>query len=106
MSEHDGPGRPEDVGSVGEEAAKLFGALSGWARDHGGDLSDSLGDLAGHATEAVRFRDDHASHRVNVTMLYGDRDLDRHHPPSDATASSALAAPWRSAAFSRGRRRS
>lgn len=23
----------DDVGSVGEEAAKLFGALSGWARD-------------------------------------------------------------------------
>lgn len=59
MSEHDGPGRPEDVGSVGEEAAKLFGALSGWARDHGGDLSDSLGDLAGHATDAVRGVDEH-----------------------------------------------
>lgn len=27
---------PPDVGSVGEEAAKLFGALSGWAREAGG----------------------------------------------------------------------
>lgn len=26
---------PDDVGSVGEEAAKLFGALSDWARDVG-----------------------------------------------------------------------
>ncbi|WP_243060332.1 hypothetical protein [Nocardioides sp. SR21] len=27
----------DDVGTVGEEAAKLLGALSGWAKDHGGD---------------------------------------------------------------------
>jgi len=26
---------PEPVGSVAEEAAKLLGALSGWAREHG-----------------------------------------------------------------------
>ena len=34
-----GPGEDEgaDVGSVAEEAAKLFGALSEWARDHGAD---------------------------------------------------------------------
>jgi hypothetical protein len=31
-----GAGRP-DVGSVGEEAAKLFGVLSGWAREQGQD---------------------------------------------------------------------
>lgn len=59
MSEHGGPEGPDDVGSVTEEAAKLFGALSGWARDHGDDLSDSLGDLAGHATEAMRGVDEH-----------------------------------------------
>jgi len=34
--------RPDDVGGVGEEAAKLLGALGGWARDHGlGDLADA-----------------------------------------------------------------
>ena len=33
---HEGDG-PE-VGSAAEEAAKLFGALSDWARDHGSDL--------------------------------------------------------------------
>ena len=31
----------EQVGSVSEEAAKLFGALSDWARDHGPDLGDA-----------------------------------------------------------------
>ena len=38
---------PEDVGSVAEEAAKLFGALSGWAREHGDGVSamaDSIAD--------------------------------------------------------------
>ncbi|GAA1475918.1 hypothetical protein GCM10009623_03640 [Nocardioides aestuarii] len=63
MSEHGGPEGPEDVGSVGEEAAKLFGALSDWARDHGGDLgsglSGGLGDLASHASDAVRSVDEH-----------------------------------------------
>lgn len=59
MSEHGGPEGPDDVGSVAEEAAKLFGALSGWARDHGGDLSDGLGDLAGQASDAMRSVDEH-----------------------------------------------
>jgi hypothetical protein len=40
------------VGSVAEEAAKLFGALSGWAREHGegvGAMADSLtGELHDH----------------------------------------------------------
>ena len=30
---------PEPVGSVAEEAAKLLGALSGWAREHGDGVS-------------------------------------------------------------------
>lgn len=35
---------PEDdqVGSVGDEAAKLFGALSDWAGDHARGLNDHL----------------------------------------------------------------
>jgi tetratricopeptide (TPR) repeat protein len=59
-----------------------------------------------HATEAVHFRDDYVSHRINVTMLYGDRRLDEHHPPDQAPAASSFAtsASWRSAAFSRSRR--
>ena len=42
MSQTDGP---EPVGSVAEEAAKLLGALSGWAREHGDGvtaLADSM----------------------------------------------------------------
>ena len=48
--EHDGPrdadpeatpARSEPVGSVGEEAAKLLGALSEWARDQGTDYAGS-----------------------------------------------------------------
>jgi hypothetical protein len=66
-----GPERPRapDVGSLGEEAAKLFGALSGWASDqaahpastapetdpaaaaHG--LADALGGLLGSVNEHV-----------------------------------------------------
>lgn len=53
-----------------------------------------------HATEAVRFRPDYRSHRINVTMLYGDRSDDVLQPPSEAPTAGA----WRSAAFSRGRR--
>jgi hypothetical protein len=49
VSQTDGP---EPVGSVAEEAAKLFGALSGWAREHGegvGAMADSLtGELHDH----------------------------------------------------------
>lgn len=39
MSDNPGDaGGAEDVGGVGEEAAKLFGALAGWARDAGGHV--------------------------------------------------------------------
>jgi len=57
---------PEDpgdqVGSVSEEAARLFGALSDWARDHGpdlGDAEDGLSSLAGRAAAAVQGVSDH-----------------------------------------------
>lgn len=49
-------------GSVSEEAAKLFGALSDWAREHGPDLAeagDGLGGLAGRAAAAVQDLSDH-----------------------------------------------
>lgn len=42
--------RPEDVGSVGEEASKLFGALSDWARTQGGaQAGGAAGAAAGFA---------------------------------------------------------
>jgi hypothetical protein len=49
VSQTDGP---DPVGSVAEEAAKLFGVLSGWAREHGegvGAVADSMaGELHDH----------------------------------------------------------
>ena len=57
-----------------------------------------------HATEQVNFKPDYRSHRINITMLYGERRLDDHHPPSphvDLPAHSS--SMWRSAAFARSR---
>ncbi len=62
MNDTPGPSsEPDDVGSVGEEAAKLFGALSEWARDHGGDLGHGLSGLAGQAADAVREVEGHVA---------------------------------------------
>ena len=48
MSQSEGPGAPHDpVGSVAEEAAKLFGAFAGWAREHG----DGLSTMTEHLTD-------------------------------------------------------
>ena len=44
MSETDGP---EPVGSIAEEAAKLLGALSGWAREHGDGVT-AMADQVSH----------------------------------------------------------
>jgi hypothetical protein len=51
VSQNEGPGRDpgdphEPVGSVAQEAAKLFGAVAGWAREHGDGFS-TLGDQLG-----------------------------------------------------------
>lgn len=46
MSSADGTDEQEQVGSVGEEAAKLIGALADWAREHGGDLGHGVADAA------------------------------------------------------------
>ncbi|GAA1920475.1 hypothetical protein [Nocardioides hwasunensis] len=50
---------PREVGSLSEEAAKLFGALSGWARDQAGEASEVLSDLSAHATTTADDLDDH-----------------------------------------------
>jgi tetratricopeptide (TPR) repeat protein len=59
-----------------------------------------------HETDAIHFRPDYRSHRINITMLYGDRQHDEHHPPSPAAAAPApsRSTSWRSAAFTRPRR--
>jgi len=50
---------PEGVGSVGEEAAKLLGALSDWARDQGSDVGEGLGGLASHAAASLQDLNEH-----------------------------------------------
>ena len=62
MSEsHDGTagGPDEQVGSVADEAAKLFGALSDWARDHGPDLGEGLSGLASQAAASAQEVNEH-----------------------------------------------
>ncbi len=53
----DGSGEP--IGSVGDEAAKLFGAFSDWAQEHGAGVGQGLGGFAGHAAAAARDVDQH-----------------------------------------------
>ncbi|NPC43548.1 hypothetical protein [Nocardioides sp. zg-1230] len=50
---------PRDVGSLGEEAARLFGALSGWARDHAAEAGDGLSGLAAQAATSAHDLDEH-----------------------------------------------
>ncbi|MCD4534689.1 hypothetical protein LRP67_11405 [Nocardioides sp. cx-169] len=58
----DRPGAADEpVGSVGDEAAKLLGALSEWARDHGADLGQGLGGLAGQAASLLEDVDEHVA---------------------------------------------
>ena len=48
-----GAGDGDEVGSAAEEAAKLLGALSAWAKTHGGDLGNGLSDIASAALHDV-----------------------------------------------------
>ncbi|MET0999212.1 MAG: hypothetical protein ABWX73_10885 [Marmoricola sp.] len=49
-----GSGDNETVGSVGDEAAKLLGALSDWAKDQGTDYKGSAAGAAGSFAAAVQ----------------------------------------------------
>lgn len=57
-----------------------------------------------HGTEEVRFGPDYTDRRINVTMLYGQREGDVHHAPKAPTAITETVPSWRSAAFTRRRR--
>jgi hypothetical protein len=48
-----------EVGPLAEEAAKLLGALSGWAREHAAEAGDGLSGLADRAASAVHGVDEH-----------------------------------------------
>ncbi len=50
MSQTDGS---EPVGSLAEEAAKLLGALSGWAREQGEGVSSTAGSMAGSVVDEL-----------------------------------------------------
>ncbi len=56
MSDADGA---HEVGSLGEEAAKLLGALSGWAREHVEEAGDGLSGLAAQAAASAHDLDEH-----------------------------------------------
>lgn len=60
MSDEQEPGRNDpEVGSLGEEAARLLGALSSLAQGQGTDLGNGLGSMAGQAAETLRQVDEH-----------------------------------------------
>ena len=52
--------RPE-VGSVAEEAAQLFAALAGFAREQGGQYAGAAAGAAGAASEALRTVNEHVA---------------------------------------------
>jgi hypothetical protein len=52
-------GAHEPVGNVGEEAAKLLGALSEWARDQGTDYAGTAAGAASSFAHAVRDVNEH-----------------------------------------------
>ena len=52
-------GDDAEVGSFAEEAGKLFGALSGWAREHGDEPGDALSSLAAQAAASAGDLNDH-----------------------------------------------
>ncbi|HWI43305.1 MAG TPA: hypothetical protein VNS81_06770 [Nocardioides sp.] len=50
---------PDDVGSIGEEAMKLFGALADMARQQGGEAAGAMGGLAGQAAAMAHELNEH-----------------------------------------------
>jgi hypothetical protein len=58
-----------------------------------------------HDTDDVTFGPGYEERRINVTMLYGTREADAHHPHAGRAGPDTMApAAWRSAAFSSARR--
>lgn len=55
-----------------------------------------------HGTDRVRFRPGYENLRINVTMLYGEREQEVHHRELSGPSLTASRA-WRSAAFRRAR---
>lgn len=60
-AQEDRPDGAEDVGSVGDEAAKLFGALSDWARTQGGTRAGGATDAAAGFASALGSVNEHVA---------------------------------------------
>jgi hypothetical protein len=58
-------GDAHDVGSLGEEAAKLFGALAGWAREHAGEAGEGLSTGSAECTVCPVCRTVHAVRQLS-----------------------------------------
>ena len=82
MTEGHDPSDAYDVGSAAEEAAKLFGALGDWAKQHSGDVANNLAvgltaglaGLANHAQTAaaeVGQAAGQVGHAVNENLATG-----------------------------------
>jgi tetratricopeptide (TPR) repeat protein len=56
-----------------------------------------------HGTDGVSFRRGYENLRVNITMLYGEREEEVHHRELSGPAPIAASRAWRSAAFGRAR---
>jgi len=63
-------GGADEVGSVAEEAAKLLGALSGWARDHGSTVGHAVADAAQGAAHGAAG----AAQNVNEHLATGSAE--------------------------------
>ncbi len=64
MTDQDRPGPddaqgPSDIGNVGEEAAKLLGAFSDWARDQSSEVGTGLGGFASQAASSMAGLNEH-----------------------------------------------
>jgi len=54
-----------------------------------------------HATDAVSFKPGYENRRINITMLYGERDADDHHRNLVGEQPDEVGNAWRSYAFAR-----
>ncbi len=64
MSDQDRPGpddaqEPSDIGNVGEEAAKLLGAFSDWARDQSSEVGTGVSGFASQAAASMAGLNEH-----------------------------------------------
>jgi hypothetical protein len=54
-----------------------------------------------HASDSVHFRPGYEHLRINITMLYGDREQEVHHRQLSGAGVSRIRPAWRSAVFAR-----